>query len=323
MTYFRAWARKRVGVLLAGLILVVLSPILTDIAPKKDVPLASKILLVVGTVSLAIYTAASEIQRIRLQKKADDARVRMQLESDAQRLAISQRATLLKRVSIGCSEAMRDLRSSVRQMGAIAGSTPNQYAVSRQAAVKGALRALCDALDTARTIDADPLKAVYFKATVFEFEAIVGRQGMLRRKYWHYPDTIAPRTASWSIDDDSTSACVIAYVTRQEVVLPRVAAAAANGTTWKDAYAHQRDSYAQSSMVCVPIFSDSGHEDGVSSVLGVLTVDTNQLDYFLPGENDKALRNEVFGPFLGLIRLAYSVMSTVSSPNSPAPISSG
>jgi hypothetical protein len=308
MTDFWRWLKDHLGFVLISILLVLFSPIFTDILPDKQTSGIAKVLLVGGNVLLAVYAGVSEVRRNAAQRQLSNEQSVWTAKLLQDRLAVSHRAIVLESVVNRCSEVVAELRVSIEAIRLTPQVAPEQVASARQTCVKAILRALCLVLESDHPLDADPLKAVYFKATFFEFEPIAGREGNLRRAYWHYPDTIHPQTIFWSIDDDANAAAVIAFKTQREVILPSVAKAAVSGSQWKDSRAGQRQEYEQSSMVCIPVFTDVRDPRAPkNTVMGILTVDTNQLDYFQVGENNRALRSEVFGPFLGLIRLAYGV----------------
>jgi hypothetical protein len=302
------WLKEHAGIVLLSILLVVFSPILTDIFPKKEVSTWPKVALVVGNVLLALYTATSELRRIALKRQLDGAEAAWEAKQAESRRALNRRAHTLQTLSNSVAEATAELRIYFHSLRTRTPVALEHVLAARQDSVKAILRQLCLVLDSDRPTDTDPLKPTYFKATFFEYVATAGRSGELKRQYWHYPETIQPQTARWDIDQDSNAAAVVAFKTRREVVLPDVAAAAADGSHWKDSRPQQHAEYAQSSMVCIPVFSDTRDPNLPGSPpLGVLTVDTNQVQYFSLGESARALRNEVLGPFLSLIRLAYAI----------------
>lgn len=302
------WIKDHRGVLLVALILIVFSPILTDIVPRSNVPNVAKGLLIGGNIVLAVVAAMADLSRLQAQRRLATARSRWDAEYAAHLLRLSQKGNLLQHVS----EELREVLSEVRASFEAPALRANQGASieSRNTCIRAALKALCRVLEAdSRPAGEDPLKAIYFKATIFEFVlGETGGPGLLKRKYWYYPDTIQPRTDKWDIADDPNSGCVQAYLRRQEVVLESVKRAAEEGAVWKDSRPGQHLEYEQSSMVCVPVWADpkSGEAAG-SAVRGVVTVDTNQLGYFKASENERAFRAQVFGPFLGVIRLVYTL----------------
>jgi uncharacterized membrane-anchored protein YhcB (DUF1043 family) len=303
-----SWLKDHLGIVLVSILLAIFSPIFTDILPNKEVSTWPKIALVAGNILLAVYTASSELRRISVQKQLSGAKEKWDAEQAESRRALNRRAHTLQTLSNSVAEAVADLRVSFQDLHAQGSPDADQVSATRQACVKTILRELCLVLAADRPTDTDPLKPTYFKATFFEYVPNPHTSGELKRQYWHYPDTIQPQTAHWDIDRDSNAAAVVAFMTRREVVLPDVAAAAADGSYWKDSRPRQHAEYAQSSMVCIPVFTETKETNDQSNpVLGVLTVDTNQVLYFNIGETARALRNEVFGPFLSLIRLAYAV----------------
>jgi hypothetical protein len=87
-------------------------------------------------------------------------------------------------------------------------------------------------------------------------------------------------------------------------VVDSIIEAAADGQVWKDMRDRQREEYANSSMVCVPVWAD---RDTENIVRGVVTIDTNIKGYFRTGEEEIGFLNELFAPFLEVIRLSYVV----------------
>ncbi len=305
VTAARSWISDHLGLILLSILLTLFSPIFTDLLPNASVSLWAKILLIVGNVLLAIYTAASELRRIELGRKLLTDRSTWEAEQRETQYATARRTALLASASARVGETISLLRDLTAQNVGNS-SDRGDAGQTRQAAVKGVLSALCRVLDADRPMDSDPLKVVYFKATFFKYESA---GGVLKREYWHYPDTLQPHTAEFRIDKDSNAGIVVAFTGRREVVMPSVAEAAAAGLEWKDKRPAQHVDYANSSMICIPIWADSRESLNTSSpVMGVLTIDTNQINYFRVGEDARAERNEVLGPFLSLLRLAYAVV---------------
>jgi hypothetical protein len=257
-------------------------------------------------------TATSELTRLKLERELRSSSEEWARRQVEERQHITHRAVLLQSVTSRSAEAIAEMRTCIESLPTTKAATRAELSFARQECVKAALRSLCLVLDDDRRPD-DPLKVAYFKATFFEYFPEPPSAGVLRREYWYYPDLIQPRTREWSIANDPNAAAVRAFITRQEVVLPRVANAAAKGSEWKDGRPGHATEYEQSSMVCIPVWTSGGDEKefGGNTVMGILTVDTNQLDYFVGGEDARAARNELFGPFLGLIRLAYAFTSLI------------
>jgi hypothetical protein len=295
--------RDHFGVLLVAILLVVTSSVLTDIVPNKHVSTLSKGILIAGSVLLAFVAAYGDLSRLAIQRRLDGARTAWDVERTEQLTRVSLRATLLQRESEELGEALSEVRNAFE-------SFPSATALDvRKACVKASLKALCRVFESDKhLVVTDPLKAVYVKATIFEYESGGQGAGLLVRRYWHYPDTIQPRTDHWDLRADSNAGCVQAYLRRQEVVMESVASAAEGGEVWKDSRPGQHREYSESSMVCIPIWAESQRgAPGESAVRAVMTVDTNQVGFFRSSEDERAFRAQIVGPFLGIIRLAYVI----------------
>ncbi len=298
------WIKDHLGVILVTLLLFVLSPVFTEILPNHQLGMFAKATLVLGNLALAGIAATTDIRRLAASRKLGDIDKELRAEQESKLEDLGRRGLTLQRSLERISEAIATLRGVLEDGSS--SQSELQRAASRQEAVKTCLKELCDVLlaDSRAPAD-DPLKPTYFKATFFEYDSDQGEAGKLVRKYWHYPSTIAPRTPSWDLVDDPNSAAVLAFRTRQEVALPDVQKAFMEGSRWKDGRAGQHAEYAQSSMLCVPIWREASIDPSIPPVRGVLTVDTNQLGYFQEGETNRASRAMIFGPFLGLVRLVY------------------
>ncbi len=132
---------------------------------------------------------------------------------------------------------------------------------------------------------------------------------MLERAYWYYPATKRPQNEQFDVTQDYQAAAVQCYKKGALVVLELVSEAAVSGRDWKDMREGQREEYANSSMVCVPVWAE---RDTDNTVRGVITVDTNIAGYFKNTEEEQGFLNELFAPFLEVIRLAYVITERLS-----------
>jgi len=310
------WARDNWGLLIIALLTAVFSPVAVDILPNGTIVGGVKFILIAGYVVLAVAVALSEAARQqaerRLQIQGSEVEDRLQ-----ERLhGLLVRGGLLHAVSQEVSELLSELRRELVE--AAAAPTIENYELARQRSIRAALQSLCKVLSADRTkAEDDRLAATYFKATLFEWDGSQGKKGVLRRAYWHYPATKRPQTESFDLHNDWNSGAAQCYLKGTVVVMQRVSVVAAEGKVWKDMRDGQREEYANSSMVCVPIWAD---RDVGRDVNGVVTIDTNILDYFRNGEEEIGFMNELFSPFLAYIRLVYSVTRTAveSPPRQPS-----
>jgi hypothetical protein len=289
--------------LLITALTAIFTPVMVDIWPEPKINIGIKIFLIASYAILATSTALTEMarQRTEARLRAQRADIERQLKEQLHGLLV--RGGLLHGVSHEISEVLSEVRREVVQ--AIADGTPGRFLIARERTIKAALRSLCEVLrsDRSRTRD-ERLAATYFKATLFELDISSGRAGVLRRAYWHYPITKQPQTHQFDVYHDPNAGAVQCYVNGTMIVMQRVTDAAAAGRVWKDMRDGQRQEYANSSMVCVPVWAD---RDNDQNVRGVVTVDTNITDYFQSSEEEIGFMNELFAPFLEAIRLVYVV----------------
>jgi hypothetical protein len=299
-----AWVKEHVGLLAMAVLLTVFSPIFSDILPNPNVSNWSKGLLLGGNIILGIIALSGDLRRLSTQRKLSASRLAWEGEQQRTLARFRIRGGLLQRVSVEVREALTEVREAFCEMDMR--SDPPQSLLIRQRGVKASLKGLCKLLESDVRPDPDPLKAISFKATFFEHATVADRQKLVR-KYWHYPDTIQPRTFEWDVLTDYNSGAVQAYLSRREVVMGSVAEAAKEGETWKDSRPGQHEEYAQSSMVCVPFWSEAVKSRPTADAppTAIITIDTNQIGYFGDSEDERAFRNQIFGPFLGLMRLIY------------------
>lgn len=301
----RQWIEDHWGFLLVALLLVIFSPVFTDIVPNDDVSTLSKVILIAGNIVLAGVAARGDLLRLAAQRELSTARERWDEQHAEQLTSVSQRARLLQSQTEELDDALLEVRTTFADAAIL--RSLELRADARKRCIRAALKGLCKILEAdSRPPIGEPLKAIYFKATLFEYVKKADGRRVLERRYWHYPDTIQPRTLKWDVDDDWNSGAVQAYLRRQEVVMESVADAAREGEVWKDSRPRQHQEYEQSSMVCVPVWAESlPGAMGESDVRAIMTIDTNQLRYFQSSEDERAFRAQVFGPFLGIIRLVY------------------
>lgn len=297
------WLRDNRNLVLITVLTAVFSPILADIWPNRTIDTGIKVFLVISYLLLAAATAAAEISRQRSESRLRARRAEIEDQLKEQLHGVLVRGGLLHGVSYEISEVLSEVRREIVQ--AIADGTRERFAVARERAIKASLRSLCEVLrsDRSRTRD-ERLAATYFKATLFEWDNSAGERGILRRAYWHYPITKQPQTHRFDVYHDSNAGAVQCYLNSTMIVMQRVIDAAAAGRVWKDMRERQRQEYANSSMVCVPLWAD---RDNDNKVRGVITVDTNITDYFQSSEEEIGFMNELFAPFLEVIRLVYAI----------------
>lgn len=307
----RKWFSENKTWIFVALVILVLSPVVTDILPEKKISVITKVFLILGEIAITAVAVNAERGRQISQQRAEEYREAATEQAARQVELLRDRGILLQRVSEEVRELLSEVRNALRLVQTI--DDKASYDAVRQNCIKQTLKSLCKVLEFDSKAPPDnPLKAIYFKATIFEVSADGTR---LDRQYWHYPDTIQPRTDSWSIAGDPNSGAVQAYTLRQEVVMSRVKDAAEDGKIWKDAWPGQHAKYAESSMICVPIWRDST-TDVQTVVRSIMTLDTNQMGYFREGEDETAFRNQVFAPFLGVIRLVYTLTDVLGSQTS-------
>jgi hypothetical protein len=301
------WFKDYRSLLLVTLILAASSPVFTDILPNHHFSNWQKGILLSGTILLAVVAAKGEASRLATEKRVEIDTVEQGRAQDARYRELNQKANLLQCVSEELGEALSGARDALGELDV--SNSQSDKLDARKGCIKSCLKGLCKVLESdKRPSEIEPLKVIYFKATLFELKANEQGGEELERRYWHYPTTIQPRTQRWDIVRDSNAAAVQAYIRRQEVILQNVKDAAAQGEVWKDSRPGQHKEYVQSSMLCVPIWGEQSSADILNpTVRGVITVDTNQLGYFGIGESERAFRAQVFGPFIDLIRLVYKL----------------
>lgn len=301
-----SWLRDNRSLLLITALTAVFTPVMVDIWPEPKINLGIKIFLVIAYGILAATTALTEISRQRTEATLRAQRADIELQLKEQLHGLLVRGGLLHGVSHEISEVLSEVRREIVQ--AIAEDTPERFAIARERAIKAALRSLCEVLrsDRIRTRD-ERLAATYFKATLFEWDGSSGTQGLLKRAYWHYPITKQPQTHQFDVYHDANAGAVQCYRRGTMIVMQRVIDAAAAGRVWKDMRTSQRQEYANSSMVCIPVWAD---RDNDQNVRGVVTIDTNITDYFQSSEEETGFMNELFAPFLEVIRLVYVITET-------------
>ena len=301
------WLRDNRSLLLITALTAVFTPVMVDIWPQREINFGIKIFLIASYAILAAATALTEIARQRTEARLRAQRVDIERQLKEQLHGVLVRGGLLHGVSHEISEVLSEVRREVVQ--AIAEGTNDRFAVARERAIKAALRSLCEVLRSDRTRTRDErLAATYFKATLFEWDGSAGRQGILRRAYWHYPITKQPQTHRFDVYHDANAGAVQCYLKGTMIVMQRVIDAAAAGRVWKDMRDSQRQEYANSSMVCIPVWAD---RDNDQNVRGVVTIDTNIIDYFQGSEEETGFMNELFAPFLEVIRLVYIITEGV------------
>jgi hypothetical protein len=297
------WVRDNLGLLLVTALTAIFTPILVEVWPNRTVGLGVKIFLIVSYGTLAVATALSEASRQQTEARLQAQRTDVENQLKEQLHGLLVRGGLLHGVSHEISEVLSEFRREVVE--ALAEGSAERFIIARERAIKAALRSLCEVLraDRTRTND-ERLAATYFKATLFEWDASEGDRGVLRRAYWHYPITKQPQTHLFDVHHDMNAGAVQSYLHGTIIVMERVIDAAAAGRVWKDMREGQRQEYANSSMVCVPVWAD---RDTENVVRGIVTVDTNISDYFQSSEEEIGFMNELFAPFLEVIRLVYVV----------------
>lgn len=301
------WARDNWGLILVTVLTAVFTPILVEIWPNQTINLGVKTFLLASYGSLAVATGLGEAarQQTEARLRAQRSEVEHQLKEQLHGLLV--RGGLLHGVSHEISEVLSEVRRELVQ--SLADGSPERFVVARERAIKAALRSLCEVLRADRTRTRDErLAATYFKATLFEWDGSQGTQGVLRRAYWHYPITKQPQTHLFDVQYDVHAGAVQCYLNGTMIVLERVIDAAAAGRVWKDMREGQRQEYANSSMVCVPVWAD---RDTENVIRGIVTIDTNITDYFQSNEEETGFMNELFAPFLEVIRLVYVVSERV------------
>lgn len=303
----RKWFKDYRGLLLVTLILIVSSPVFTEIIPNPHFSNWNKGILTTGVVILAVVAAKGDAARLAAERNIQNTRTRWDQEQAAKYRQLNGKALLLQRVSEELGEAIAETRDTIGALD-LDRSTETK-AAARRHCIKASLKSLCKVLEAGSLPrEREPLQAIIFKATLFEISTDNDGNGQLERRYWHYPATIQPRTSKWDLVNDSNATAVQAYLRRQEVILESVKKAAKSGDTWKDSRPGHHREYEKSSMICVPVWAETNAADPENStVRAIVTVDTNQVHFFRDGEDERAFRAQVFGPFMSLIRLIYKL----------------
>jgi hypothetical protein len=197
-----AWFRDNRSLLLITALTAVFTPVMVDIWPEPKINLGIKLFLVASYLILAVATALTEVSRQRTEEKLREQRVDTERELKADLHGLLVRGGLLHGVSHEISEVLSEVRREIVQ--AVADGTPDRFLIARERAIKAALRSLCEVLRSDRTRSRDErLAATYFKATLFEWDGTTGREGVLRRAYWHYPITRQPQTHYFDVYHDA------------------------------------------------------------------------------------------------------------------------
>jgi hypothetical protein len=306
---FQWFSENRYLLLLLG-ITAAFSPALTDVWPRDDIHVASKLAITGAYILLGAETIISQNAWRKARADAKEA-IR---ERDAERAAVeaqlrdvnrhvTERGLQLREVSRRAADLLSDVRRELTQ--ALATRTRESLVTARERTIRGSLSALCDVFESERGGSGDErLDVTFFKATLFEHDPSIGEEGGLARAFWHYPGTKRPQTEDIDFKKHPQAAATRCYREQKMVVLEDVEEEARAGVQWEDLRPSQHSDYAGSSMICVPVWAERGSP---VEVRGVVTIDTNRARYFKREAASVEFLNQILEPFLGIIRLMYTV----------------
>ena len=152
----------------------------------------------------------------------------------------------------------------------------------------------------------------YFKATLFRVET---RDRMIRDSWW-YPGTQKPRTHVIDATRISDGRKVTAFRCLDDqnlIAIPNVPKEVKKpDPRWIPLYTGQEELYG--SMLSVPIYLGEPGTDK-QTVIAILTIDTNRLDYFLDTKEYINLWANLLGPYWSHLNLLYEIEEHLNKRN--------